>query len=270
MAIRNAVASMSEKQDKGFRLRDKVAIVTGGAHGIGRSFCMGMAEEGAKLVISDIDLEAAVATAREIQAKGTEVLPLKTDVSSAEDTLEMARRTVEHFGKVDILVNNAAIYARIKLSMVPFYELSLDEWDRVMAVNLKGPFLCSRAVFPCMKDQGRGKIINISSGTFFRGLAIFPHYVASKGGVIGLTRSLATAMGEYNINVNCIAPGRTLSEEPDDQSAVEACQRQASSRVLKRVEYPEDLVGAVIFLASSDSDFMTGQTVVVDGGVVMH
>jgi len=261
---------MSEEKNKGSRLKDKVAIVTGGAQGIGRSFCLGMANEGAKLVISDIDLEAARATTSEIEAKGTEAIALRTDVSRPEDTQEMARKTVEHFGRIDILVNNAAVFGRVKISVVPFYELDLDEWDRVMAVNLKGPFLCSRVVFPYMKAQGGGKIINISSATFFKGTAIFTHYVASKGGVIGLTRSLASAMGEYNINVNCIAPGRTLTEDPSDQSALQRCQHQASFRSFKRIEYPEDLVGAVVFLASSDSDFITGQTIVVDGGAIMH
>ncbi len=261
---------MVAENNKGSRLKDRIAIVTGGAQGIGRSFCLGMADEGAKLVISDINLEAAMATAREIQTKGADVLALKTDVSSPEDTLDMARKTVERFGRIDILVNNAAVFARVKVTVAPFYEISLDEWDRVMAVNLKGPFLCSRAVFPYMKDQNRGKIINISSTTFFKGTPVMVHYVASKGGIVGLTRSLASAMGEYNINVNCIAPDRTLSEEPDDEAAMESCQRMIPLRAFKRIQYPRDLVGAAIFLASSDSDFITGQTIVVDGGAIMH
>ncbi len=261
---------MSEVSSKGKRLKDKVAIVTGGAHGIGRSFCLGMADEGANIAIADVNLEAAKATASEIEAKGTEVIALKTDVSSPKETEEMARKTAERFGKIDILVNNAAIFNRVKVSLVPFYEINLDEWDRVMEVNLKGPFLCSRAVFPYMKAQGGGKIINISSNTFFKGSPSFVHYVASKGGVIGLSRSLASAMGEYNINVNCIAPGRTLSEDPADQEALQSCQHYASLCILKRIEYPEDLVGTAIFLTSSDSDFITGQTIVVDGGVTMH
>ncbi|MFC1871773.1 SDR family NAD(P)-dependent oxidoreductase [Chloroflexota bacterium] len=237
--------------------------MTGGAYGIGRSFCLGMAGEGAKIVIADIDLEAAKATAAEIEAKGMEAIALKTDVTCLEETREMAMKAAAHFGTIDILVNNAAIFARVKVSMVPFYEIDLNEWDRVMEVNLKGPFLCSRAVFPYMKAQGRGKIINISSPRFV-------HYVASKGGVIGLSRSLASAMGEYNINVNCIAPGRTFSEDPSDQDALQRCQYSASMRIINRIEYPEDLVGAAVFLASSDSDFITGQTIIVDGGISMH
>ena len=261
---------MQKTKDRGLRLKDKVAIITGGAYGIGRAFCLGMADEGAKIVISDINLEAASATVKEIEAKGGEAMALKTDVSIPEDTMEMAKKTVERFGKIDILINNAAVVFREKLTWGPFYELDLAEWDRVMAVNLKGPFLCIRAVFPYMKKQGGGKIINIASGTFFSGPAPIPHYVASKGGVIGLTRSLSTALGQYNINVNCIAPGRTLNEDPDDKEAVKICEQRAAFRSLKRIEYPEDLVGAAIFFASSDSDFITGQTLVVDGGDVKH
>ncbi|MFC2057057.1 SDR family NAD(P)-dependent oxidoreductase [Chloroflexota bacterium] len=261
---------MSEVNNQGGRLKNKVAIITGGAYGIGRSFCLGMAGEGAKIVVADIDLEAAKTTVAEIEVKGTDAIALKTDVSSPEDTHEMAKKAAAHFGTIDILVNNAAIFARVKVSAVPFYDIDLNEWDRVMEVNLKGPFLCSRAVFSYMKAQGRGKIINISSSTFFTGTPRFAHYVASKGGVIGLSRSLASAMGEYNINVNCIAPGRTFSEDPTDQDALQRLQHSASTRIMKRIEYPEDLVGTAIFLASADSDFITGQTIIVDGGITMH
>ena len=261
---------MDEEKNKGDRLKDKVIIVTGGAYGIGRSFCLGMAEEEAIIVISDIDFKTAERTAGEVQAKGGQALAVRTDVSSIQDTLAMAKETVEHFGRIDVLINNAAIFGRIKVSTAPFYELDPDEWDRVMAVNLKGPFLCSRAVFPYMKAQGSGKIINIASATFFEGTAVMTHYVASKAGVIGLTRSLASAMAEYNINVNCIAPGRTFSEDPSDQAALESCKARASLRRFKRIEYPEDLVGTAIFFASSNSDFITGQTIVVDGGAIMH
>jgi len=251
------------EEKKGLRLKDKVAIVTGGARGIGRACCLRMADEGAKVVISDINLEGARATAKDIREKGAQALALKTDVSNPKDANEMARKTAEHYGGIDILVNNAAIGVR---SRVPFYEIDLDEWDRVMAVNLKGTFLCSRAVFPYMKAQKGGKIINISSTAFFLGLPNFAHYVASKGGVIGLTRSLASAMGEYNINVNSIAPGATFSEDPTDKATFERLQQYVSFRSLKRTEYPDDIAGAVIFLASPDSDFITGQTIVVDGG----
>jgi 3-oxoacyl-[acyl-carrier protein] reductase len=248
------------------RLKDRVAIVTGGANGIGKAYCFGLASEGARVVIADIDEKAAIATGKEIEAKGGKALPVKVDVSVEESTLGMAKKTFEAFGKIDILVNNAALYVRTPLTMAPFQELDLKEWDRLMAVNLKGPFLCARAVFPYMQEQKSGKIINITSDTFFFGRIHLAHYVASKGGVIGLTRVLANELGQFNINVNCIAPGATLSEDPDDLKSLERRKLSVPLRALKRVEYPQDLVGTLIFLASSDSDFITGQTIAVNGG----
>ena len=256
------------------RLKDKVVIVTGGAQGIGRAYSLGMAGEGAKLVLADINLDKAEATAKEIRAKGREALPLKTDVSSVESTQEMAKKTVEGFGRIDVLVNNAAILEKIRISRRPFYELDLKEWDRVIAVNLTGTLLATRAVFPQMKAQKKGKIINITTSGFFFGNPNYVHYVASKGGVIGLTRAMARELGDFNINVNCIAPGATRSEDPSDKVAYEERTKKltkfAEKLCLKRVQQPEDLVGTAIFLASSDSDFVTGQTIVVDGGDVMH
>jgi len=261
---------MSELIRTGVRLKDKVAIITGGAYGLGRAFSLAMIEEGAKIVIADIDQKAAEATANDILAKGGESIAVKTDVSEFDDTMNMAKKTIDKFGKIDILINNAAVNFREKLTWGSFETLDLKEWDRVIAVNLKGPFLCIRSVFQQMKKQGKGKIINVASGTFFSGPAPIPHYVASKGGVIGLTRSLSTALGQYNITINCIAPGRTLNEDADNQEAIEICKTRAQFRSLKRIEYPEDLVGAAIFFASTDSDFITGQTLVVDGGEVKH
>ena len=260
--------------EESLRLKDKVAIITGGAQGIGRAYALGMADEGANLVIADINLEAAEQTAQEIQGKGRKALALKVDVASQADTQKMVEKTIDHFGKIDILVNNAAILGKVKVSRVPFYELDLDEWDRMMAVNLKGTLLCCRAVFPQMKAQKSGKIINVSTTGFYYGHANYVHYVASKAGVIGLTRSLAHELGDFNINVNCIAPGATMAEDPSDKAAVEKRTERISRRVvpkrcLKRVQYPEDLVGTAIFLASADSDFITGQSIVVDGGDVM-
>jgi 3-oxoacyl-[acyl-carrier protein] reductase len=257
------------------RLKDKVVIITGGAQGIGRVYALGMADEGAKLVVADVNFEAAEATGRDIREKGREALALKTDVSSLESTHEMARRTVENFGRIDVLVNNAAIFGKIRISRVPFYELDLDEWDRVFAVNLKGTLLCCRAVFPQMKTQGGGKIINIATAGFFSGNPNYVHYVASKAGIIGLTRAMAREVGDYNINVNCIAPGATLAEDPSDREAWERRVKRFKevllpTRCFKRIQYPEDLVGTVIFLASPDSNLITGQTIVVDGGNVMH
>jgi len=158
------------KETRGMRLKGKVAIVTGGAQGIGRAYAMGFADEGAKVTIADINLEAAKATVKTIEEKGGEALVTRTDVSSPEDTQEMVKKTIERFGRVDILLNNAALFERVSLARVPFTEIDLDHWDRVMAVTAKGTFLCSRAVFPHMKAQGGGKIINISSSLFFQAL----------------------------------------------------------------------------------------------------
>lgn len=251
------------------RLRDKVVIVTGGAHGLGRAYCLGLATEGASVAVADIDKQGALVTAQEIEAEGGKAKALKVDVSIPGSTQEMAKKTVECFGKIDVLVNNAAIYMRPAMSVGPFYDLDLDEWDRVIAVNLKGPFLCVRAVFPYMRKQSKGKITNVTSNLFFSAQGNFTHYIASKGGVVGLTRALAKELGQFNINVNCIAPGSTLSEEPSDE-ALEYRKRVLPMRAIQRVEVPEDLVGTVIFLASSDSDFITGQTIVVDGGRALH
>ena len=254
------------------KLKDKVAIVTGGADGIGAAYCRGFAEEGAKIVIADEKLDSAQEALEEYQKRGVEALGIQMDVSNVDDTLRLAEKTAERFGRIDILVNNAALMRVAKISRtVPFYELDLNEWNRAMAVNATGPFLCARAVFPYMKEQGRGKIINISSGNFFRGggSVKYPHYVASKGAVIGLTRALARELGEYNINVNCICPGYVLSGWELDSYRIEFGKIEADKRCLKRDEYPEDLIGTAVFLASRDSDFITGQTIVVDGGEVM-
>ena len=254
------------------RLKDKVAIITGGAHGIGKAYAKGFSREGAKIVIADIDLDGARATAEEVIKEGGEALALRTDISILEDTLEMAKKTAERFGRIDILVNNAAMLGRVRVSRgTPFYELDLDEWEKVMAVNVKGVFLCARAVFPYMKNQNSGKIINVTSPQFHKGggKVKYAHYVASTGAVVGLTRSFAQELGEFNINVNCIGPGATFTEDPSDTAAFESRKKAAERRIIKRVQYPDDLVGTAIFLASSDSDLMTGQTLIVDGGEVM-
>ncbi|MBI2369597.1 MAG: 3-oxoacyl-ACP reductase FabG [Deltaproteobacteria bacterium] len=247
------------------RLKDKVAIVTGGAQGIGRVYALGLAKEGARVVVTDI-LDPNPA-AKEIEQAGGQALALTVDVTSERDTLEMARQAVERFGRIDVLVNNAAIYGQIVRR--PFYEVDIAEWDRVMAVNLKGIFLCCRAVFPQMRKQGKGKIINISSSTFFKGVPMFLHYVTSKGGVIALTRALAREVGDYGILVNAIAPGYTMSET-NLKNPAELDKVNVQARCLKRTQMPQDLVGTVIFLGSDESDFITGQTILVDGGNAMH
>lgn len=250
------------------KLKDRVAIVTGGAQGIGRTYALCLAEEGAKVVIADI--KDAKPVQNDIADRGGQALALHADVSNEESAKEMARQTVERFGSIDILVNNAAIFAPIETK--PFYEISVEEWDDVMRVNLRGMFLCCKAVYPQMKKQGKGKIINVASGVFFKGLPLFLHYVTSKGGVIGMTRALAREVGDNGICVNAIAPGYTVTEAMANGSIhdEEFINRVVGSRCFKRHEKPEDLTGTVIFLASDDSDFITGQTIVVDGGATLH
>jgi NAD(P)-dependent dehydrogenase (short-subunit alcohol dehydrogenase family) len=246
------------------RLGGRVAIVTGGARHIGAAYCRKLASEGAAVVIADI-LEAE-SVAQEIRSKGGRSLALVVDVSQEEDTNRMAAEAVKAFGRIDILVNNAAIF--INIQRHPFYEITAEEWDRVSAVNIKGPFLCAKAVFAQMKEQRYGKIINISSSTAYWGTPNFLHYVASKAALVGMTRSLAHEVGEYGICVNAIAPG--LVEHEGQNAPKILTDLQLKARSIKRLETPEDLFGTVVFLASSDSDFMTGQTIVVDGGSVFH
>ncbi len=252
------------------RLKDQVLIVTGGAHGIGRAYCEGLAAEGARVVVTDIDGQGAEAVAASLGEAGHDALAVAADVAHPESTDTMARLIMERFGRIDGLINNAAIYQRPAVTRGPFEEISVDEWDRLMGVNLRGVFLCCRAVVPHMKEQGSGKIVNISSGTVFNGSTQMLHYVTSKAGVIGLTRSLARELGDYNINVNAIAPGLTVSMDDDDEDKLLRFETRMQARSLKRLEGPQDLVGAVLFLCSADSDFMTGQTMVVDGGAQMH
>ena len=249
------------------RLKNKVAIVTGGAKGLGRAFALRMAEEGAAvMVVTRKDMENLKQTVDTIRSMGGQAQFFQADVAKIEDTLAMAKATKEAFGRIDILINNAAIYDGIKRT--PFHEIDLSEWDLVMNVNVKGAFLSTRAVFPYMKEQGYGKIVNLASEVFFTGSHGFAHYVASKGGIIGLTRALAIELGPYNICINCVAPGFTDTEA--SRGLTDVNKYDISKTPLRRLEKPEDLTGAALFLASSESDFMTGQTLLVDGGRAMH
>jgi 3-oxoacyl-[acyl-carrier protein] reductase len=247
------------------RLKDKVIIVTGGGVGIGRAYSLGLAREGARVIVADIQVDAAEKVAGEIKEAGGQAMSVPVDVASPEKTRAMAEITLKHYGRIDVLVNNAGLYTVIKKK--PFFEISPEEWDRVMAVNLKGLFLCTQAVYPAMKRQGKGKIINISSGTALGGTPFFLHYVTSKAGVIGFTRALARELGPDNICANAITPGLTISG-PQQEGVLtpEQLADRRRRRCFQRDQFPQDLVGTVIFLSSEDSDFITGQTINVDGG----
>ena len=249
-------------------LKDKVVIVTGGGHGIGRAYCLGFGGAGAQVVVADIDAPAAAKVAKEVNTQtDAKSLSIKVDVANEASTQMMVKTILDQYGRIDILVNNAAIFATIPMNRGGIDTIDPAEWDRMMAVNLKGLFFCCRAVLPAMRKQKSGKIVNISSGTALTGSAGRIHYVTSKAGVIGFTRTLAREVGDDNINVNAIAPGSTLSEDNPSEDILKMRGARVTDRCLKRVQLPKDLVGTVLFLSSPLSDFMTGQTVAVDGGV---
>lgn len=249
-------------------LQDKVVIVTGGAQGIGREYVRSLIAEGANVVIGDI--APADDLVGEMNRDGHRCEFVRTDVTQQESVAQMVRRGAECFGKIDILVNNAGLFSNLKMS--PFEEISSEEWDRVMAVNVRGTFECAKAVLPYMKERRSGKIINIASGTVFKGTPLLSHYVASKGAVIALTRSMAREVGQYGISVNTLSPGLIMTDNvaanPDWSDAVTGANVQ--SRALKREATPRELVGTLMFLCSDQSSFVTGQCIVADGGSVMH
>jgi 3-oxoacyl-[acyl-carrier protein] reductase len=252
------------------RLANKVAIITGAGHGIGKAYARKFAEEGAHVVIADVDATGGEAVAKALIDLNLSAWARATDVRSFPSVEGLMRETVKKFGRIDVLVNNAAIYVTQKLWKGPVEELPLEDWDRVIEVNLKGVFLCCKAAIPVMKQQRSGKIINIASGTFFNGSGNMPHYTTAKGGVVALTRVMARQLGEWNINVNCMTPGSTLSEESVSEETLKRREGSVDKRCFKRIETPADIVGTALFLASTDSDFMTGQLLVVEGGGVMH
>ena len=250
-------------------IEGRVVIVTGGARGIGGVYAKSFAEAGAKVVVADIDGDANERVAGEIRRTGGAAAPVATDVSDPAQAERMAEAAVEAFGRIDGLVNNASLMS--VLPRGPWRDIDVERWDRVMAVNLRGVFLCCRAVYPQMKKQRKGKIVNIASGRFWEGAPNRLDYSTSKAGVIGFTRSLSREVGDDNIAVNCVTPGFTLSDTQVSSSG-DYARRNApdETRAFKRHQYPEDLVGAVMFLISDGSDFITGQTINVDGGRNMH
>ena len=242
------------------RLEGKVAIVTGAGRGIGRAYCLAFAKEGAHVVAVDVTDTTPTKTA--IEAFGVRSLAVKADVSREDDTLRMARETIDAFGRIDVLISNAAISPE-----QPLDEISFADWRKVLSVDLDGVFLCAKAVVPHMKKQKSGRIINIASSTVFMSFPNLTHYITAKAGVIGMTRALATELGDYGILVNAISPGLTQTERtetvPDEIWAM-----QVAMQSVKRRESPEDLVGMAVFLASDDAAFITGQTLSVCGGFV--
>ena len=251
------------------RLDGRVAIVTGGAKGIGRHYSQALAAEGARLMIADIadGAEAAEEIARAHGANS--VASAVTDVSNEAAVAALVAETIERFGKIDVLVNNAALFAPLQEAACTAIDVAV--WDKVMAVNLRGPFLMVKHVAPHMIAQGYGKIINIGSGTAYKGIPRMLHYVTSKGGIMAFTRALSRELGEHGVRVNTLAPGFTLSEtvmQENPHHTATAGKASVAGRAIRRDEHPQDLLGALIFLAGAESDFITGQTIAVDGGNV--
>jgi NAD(P)-dependent dehydrogenase (short-subunit alcohol dehydrogenase family) len=246
------------------RLDGKVAIVTGGAKGIGRAIADRLAADGARIVIADLK------GAQDAAGAYDGGVGLNVDVSSEDDVARMASDTLEQCGSIDILVNNAGLYAQ--LAMRPFDQIPPDEWRQVMDVNVLSMFLTCRAVVPHMRESGGGRIVNISSGTPFRGVPFVLHYVTSKGAIVAFTRALAKELGGDDILVNCVAPGFTMSEGVQEHPEVIEALRDVSvsARTIKRDQVPEDIVGAVAFFCGPESTFVTGQTMVIDGGQYFH
>jgi len=253
------------------KLKEKVAVITGAAQGIGAALAVAYAKEGARVVIADV--VDGRKTLDAIEQIGGDALYVETDVTDENTCNAMAKAAADRFGGIDILVNNAAMYGN--LIKKPFFEISSQEWNRVMEVNTTGPFLCTKAVFPYMKKKG-GKIINVASSVVFEGPPGFPHYVASKGAVMTFTRCMARELGEYNINVNTLAPGYTQSEGSKAIEEKKAIKSKSSEEVvmqkrcLKRTSMPEDMAGTAIFLSGEESNFITGQLILCDGGASFH
>lgn len=253
---------MTLKERADMRFDGKSIIITGAGQGIGRQYAIAFAEAGANVAIVDMNAEAAASVAAEI---GARALAIPTDVSDKPSVVAMAQKVMAAFGRIDVLINNAAIFSTLK--MKPFEQIEAEEFDKVMAVNARGVFLCCQAVAGQMRAQGKGKIINISSSVVVTGRANYAHYIASKGAVIGMTRALATELGPDNINVNAISPHGIVTEVPRETIREDQWADIIAAQALKRKGSSQDMIGAVMFLASGDSDYMTGQTLNLDAGL---
>jgi len=248
------------------RLKQKTAVITGAAQGIGAAFAQAFAIEGANVICADIlDSDEIVAA---IRAAGGIAIGVKTDVTDDESLSAMVAEAETEFGPIEILINNAAIFTGLKLK--PFTEITQDEWEQMMCVNVRGVWQASKAVLPSMRNANRGKIINISSGTVYKGPPGQLHYVASKGAVTAMTRSMARELADDKICVNTILPGLTMTEAVRANPAWEPFRKNLlNAKMIRRDMLPEDLIGAALFLASDESDFVTGQSINVDGGVYL-
>jgi len=253
-------------QDR-FDVADQVVVITGAGQGIGREYALAFAKAGAIPVLAELDGPNAARVAGEIEAAGGRSLPIETDVGDPASVAAMVQTTRKALGRIDVLVNNAAIFAT--LPRRKFEDIPYEEWNRVIHVNITGSYLCARAVVPSMREAGRGRIINIASGTVPKGVTGLMHYVTSKAAVVGMTRVMARELGEANINVNAVMPGYTETEV--DHACMDDKGRSyvQQARILKRPQTPDDLVGTILFLASPASAFITGQTIACCGGEVM-
>lgn len=245
-------------------------IVTGAAHGIGAAYADRLVQDGWSVVVADLDFKAAEKKTQELVDSGGRALAVRADISKEDEVADMVDLTLREFGVITGLVNNAAVFSVVPMSRAPYDEITLDEWDLMFRVNVRGTWQVCKAVTPHMAEKGYGKIVNISSGTALKGSASRIHYVSSKGAIVSFTKTLAREVGAQGIRVNCVAPGSTLSEEKPDDKTIEYRQSRVGDRPLARVQLPADLAGAVSFFLSPDSDFITGQTLVVDGGAHMH
>jgi len=250
------------------QLSDHVAIITGAGQGLGAVYAQAMADEGAAVVLADVVDAQPVADAIRSKHGNLRAHVIPTDVSEESQVRSLIDQSLAICGKIDVVVNNAAVFA--SLPPTPVTDIDADLWDRVMAVNVRGPFLLAKYVAPHMKKQMRGKIINIASGVAYKGLSNMLHYATSKGAILTMTRSLARELGAHNICVNTLAPGLTMSDSisANEEHIDEYRAPVLASRAIKRDGLPEDLIGALLFLASSASNFMTGQTIAVDGGSI--
>ncbi len=255
------------------RLEGHVALITGGGRGIGKAIAKRLYAEKANVVICGTTEDVLKKAAEEIATEDRKVLPVVCDVSDSDQVKAMVEKARQRFGKVDILVNNAAVMLRhigYERATKPFYELDEMDWDKVMNVNVKGMWLCASEVFPDMKNQNWGRIINISSEIVFMGRGNGIQYITSKAAVVGLTRGLAFEVGRYGITVNALSPGLIQSETVQEHDFKEMSEAIANNSAIPRLEYPDDLVGTAAWLASDDAAFVTGQNISVSGGLSLH